>query len=183
MTSADIGIYIKKQPIGVACGLIALLLVGFYYYRNGDIEEKQAEYDTKSAEAAKLISNVTQSKNLPEEVAELQTLTKDLESRLVRAGQLAVNLQSFYKLEAECEIKLLDIRQGVLPKSAAIYGGVPYNVSIQGSFKQVMMFLTRLEGGRHFCHFSNVVFAKVAGSTDASQMMSVSLTLELLGQP
>ncbi len=187
MTTADIGGYIKKQPIGFACVVLILVLGGVYYYRSSEIEEKQAEYETKSAEAARIISNVAQSKNLTEEVAEMRALTKDMESRLVRAGQLAANLQTFYKLEAECEIKLLDIRQGTMPKTgAALYGGVPYNVGVQGSYKQIMFFLSRLETGRPFCHFSNVIFSKVAGggSDGSSQnIMNVTISLELLGQP
>ena len=104
MTSADIIARIKKQPIGFACGLICLLCIGWLYYRSGELEKRQGEFDAKAAEATKVTTNVTLSKNLAAEVAEIQGATKELESRLVRDGQLAVNLQYFYKLEAETEV-------------------------------------------------------------------------------
>ena len=186
MTSADITGHIKKQPIGFACGLLSLILAGVLYYRSSKIEENQSIYETKSAEAARIISNVSTSKTLPEQVQEIQGITKDLEARLVHAGQLAVNLQYFYKLEAETEVKLLDIRQNTFPKNSPMtYGGVPYNVTVQGSYKQVMFFMNRLENGRHFCHFSNVNLAKVpaAGDNSTQNTMTLSLIIELLGQP
>jgi Tfp pilus assembly protein PilO len=188
MTSAELIARLKKQPIGFACGLICLLCIGWLYYRGGESDKRQTEYETKSAEASKVSSNVSLSKNLPEQVAELQTVTKELEARLVKAGQLAVNYQYFYKLEAENEVKLLDLRQNPLPRNPkTIYVGVPYNVNVQGTYKNVMTFLQRLEKGRHFCRINNAVFIKTGGGTgplqNAASGITLNLTLELLGQP
>lgn len=181
MTSADIIALIKKQPIGFACVLICLACGGWLYYRSGDLEQQQQAYEAKSAEAANFSSNVALAKNLPEQVAELQTVTKELDSRLVREGQLAVNLQYFYKLEAENEVKLLDVRQNTRPRSPKVsYVGIPYNVNVQGPYKNVMAFLQRLEKGRHFCRINTANFTKSAGG-DA--VITLALSLELLGQP
>jgi len=186
MTSADVFSFLKKHPVGVACGLLSVIFAALIYFRSSIIDEKQSEYDSKAAEAAKIISNVSLSKNLREQVDEIQVQTKDLESRLIRAGQLAINLQYFYKLEAETEVKLLDVRPNALPRNSATgYSGVPYNVTVQGPYKQVMVFLNRLEHGRHFCRFTNVVFGKASGGGDSSpqNIMTVTINLELLGVP
>jgi Tfp pilus assembly protein PilO len=184
MTANDLTILIKKQPLGFGCGLVCLLAAGWLYFRGGELEKRQGEYEAKSAEAARLVSNVAASKNLPEQVAEIQVLTKELESRVVKAGQLAVNLQYFYKLEAETEVKLLDVRQNPIPRNTkTLYLGIPYNVNIQGSFKQVMAFVQRLEKGRHFCRINTANFIKLGAAGDGSTGMTLSLTLDLLGQP
>jgi Tfp pilus assembly protein PilO len=183
MTSAELIARLKKQPIGFACGLICLLCIGWLYYRGGEGDKRQAEYEAKAAEANKVTTNVSISKNLPEQVAELQGVTKELESRLVKAGQLAVNLQYFYKLEAENEVKLLDVRQNPLPRNAkGTYVGVPYNVNVQGTYKNVMGFLQRLEKGRHFCRINNATFSKAAGIGEGTGI-TLTLSLDLLGQP
>lgn len=182
MTSADIIARIKKQPVGFACGLICLLCIGWLYFRSGELEKRQAEYEAKSAEATKVISNVSVSKSLAAEVAEIQAATKDLESRLVRDSQLAVNLQYFYKLEAENEVKLLDVRQNARSKtSKSMYPGIPYNVNVQGSYKNVMAFLQRVEKGRHFCRVTSANFTKSA--TNDGPAITLALNIELLGQP
>jgi len=187
MTSADIIARIKKQPIGFACGLICLLCIGWLYFRSGAIEQRQAEYEAKSAEATQVISNVSVSKSLPAEVAEMQACVKELESRLIKDSQLAVNLQYFYKLEAETEVKLLDVRQNPRNRGAkSTYVGIPFNVNIQGTYKNVMAFLQRVEKGRNFCRVLSASMSKssVAAPGQAGVPgITVALTLELLGQP
>jgi len=189
MTSADLLAMIKKQPIGFASGVICLVCAGLLYFRGNKIEEYRVEYEAKSAEATTMLANVRNSEKLPTQVAEIQVLAKEMEGRLVKAGQLAVNLQYFYKLEAETEVKLVDVRQGNLPRGGkAAYAGIPFSVTVQGSFKQVFAFLQKLENGPHFCRFTAVVFSKQGGgeasraSTDTASV-NVSLNLELLGVP
>ncbi len=185
MNSADIIAHIKKQPVGFVCGLICLLAIGWLYYRSGETEKRQAEYEAKSAEAKKVLSNVSISKNLPAEVAEMQAATKELESRLIRDSQLAVNLQYFYKLEAETEVKLLDVRQNTRSRnSKSTYVGIPFNVNVQGTYKNTMAFLQRVEKGRHFSRIQAVTFTKSPSADGQSEPgISMAINLELLGQP
>lgn len=185
MTFADIIARVKKQPVGFVCGVICLLCAGWLYYRSDEIDRLQTDLKTTSDKAAVIRSNVGFAKNLPEQVAELQVSTKELEARLVSAGKLAVNLQYFYKLEAENEVKLLDVRQNPVSKGAkSPYVGIPYNVNVEGSYKQVMAFLQHLEKGRHFCRINTATFNKALGSAEgAPPGMTMALSLELLGQP
>ena len=187
MTSADLIATVKKQPIGFACGALCVICAALLYVRGSKIEENQAEYEAKSAEAAKILANVRFSDKLPEQVTEIQAATKDLETRLIRSGQLAVNLQYFYKLEAENEVKLTDIRQGTPAKGGKLlYMGIPYSVGVSGSYKQVVAFLQRLENGPHFCRFLTLSITKGGGSgtgPDSASSMTVTLSIELLGLP
>ena len=85
MTAADITASFKKQPVGFACGLLCLVLGGLLYLRSDVIDADQADYDTKSAQAAKIVANVSASKNLAEQVKEVQSATKEMEGRLLQA--------------------------------------------------------------------------------------------------
>ena len=125
--------------------------------------------------------------NLAEQVTEVQALGRDLESRLMRASQLAVNLQYFYRLESETEVKLLDVRQtGTNRNNKMQFATVSFIVSVQGSFAQVTNFLTKLQSGRHFCRVTGANFSKSGSGMDgnpAAADMSLALSLEILGQP
>jgi len=183
MTSADLVALLKKHPIGFGCVLLSIVCGVILFLRSGNIEAAQAELETRSAEAAKMAANIRNSGSLSEQLAEIQVHTKELEGRLLKAGQLAVNLQYFYKLETENEVKLIDVRQGSLPKNSNTpYVGIPFSVSVQGSYGQVMNFLGRLQNGRHFCRINNANFTK-ATAGNAGSLVSLSLNLELLGQP
>lgn len=185
MTSADLVALIKKHPIGFSCFLVCLICGVAIYLRYGNIAASQQDLEAKSAEVAKMTSNIRNSANLSEQVAEIQGYTKELESRLLKSSQLAVNLQYFYKLETENGVKLVDVRQNALPRNAkpSTYSGVPFSVSVQGTYSQVMNFLGRLQNGRHLCRINSANFTKVAASEGAGTLVNLSLNLELLGQP
>jgi len=186
MTNEQLFALLKKHPIGFGCGLLAVICAVVLYLRGDLIAENQTEADKQAASAARALTNIKNATNLPEQLAEAQAMTKELEDRLMRAGQLASNLQYFYKLEAENEVKLLDVRQGSVASGKGAgqknYSGVPYTVSIQGGYKQVMQFIQRLEAGRHFCRFINASFSKQTGTAYA-QGMAVTLNIEILGTP
>lgn len=187
MTGADLIAMIRKQPVGFACAVVSIGCALALYLRGDLIAESQTKYEATAKQAARVQANLKNAANLPEQLAEAQALGKELDGRLMRAGQLASNLQYFYKLEAENEIKLADLRQGAVstsrngPKSAFV--GISYSLAVQGSFKQITQFMTRLENGRHFCRYTSASFSKLGGNASATDPMSVSLNIELFGTP
>jgi len=187
MTSADIVPFLKKHPLSVSCVAVALICAGTLYFRSDIGPAMQAELEAKSAEAKKMEGNVRNSANLAQQVAEIQEQRKDLENRLLKVGQLAVNLQYFYKLEADTGVKLIDVRQNTAGRPKGLYVGIPFSVTVQGTYPQVMNFLARVEGGRHFCHVVTSSFSKIGSPTEPASSttpdMSLSLNIELLGQP
>jgi hypothetical protein len=184
MNSADLSANLKKHPIGVACALVSVACGILLYVRSSNIADSQRLNEERTAEANKMINNVRNSAGLAEQVAEVEGQRKELEGRLMKAGQLAVNLQYFYKLEAETEVKLVDVRQGNTPRNAKTqYIGVPFVVTIQGSFANVAGFLNRLQNGPHFCRINTATFNKTGGDNPGATDMSLSLSLEILGQP
>ncbi len=185
MTSADLVTLIKKHPASVACLLLCLAAGVVVYLRYGNISAGQTELESKSSELSRMTSNIRNSAGLAEQVTEIQGQTKELEARLLKAGQLADNLQYFYKLETENGVKLVDVRQNSLARNtrATAYVGIPFNVSVQGTYTQVMNFLNRLQNGRHLCRINTASFSKVAATGSAGPLVNLSLNLELLGQP
>ncbi|MDD3179851.1 MAG: hypothetical protein PHQ04_05795 [Opitutaceae bacterium] len=192
LTGEDILALIKKQPIGFACGAVAVACGVLFYFRSDKITTTQQLNVQRAGEAAKILSNVRNSASLPDQVSALQAAGKELESRVVRAGELATNLQYFYKLEAETGVKLVDARPGAVsapakgaPKTAFI--GVPFTVTAEGGFTQVFNFIQRLENGPLFCRFNTVALSKVLGGgsdgAPATDRISVNISLEFLGQP
>ncbi|HVT72112.1 MAG TPA: hypothetical protein VHD61_03175 [Lacunisphaera sp.] len=180
MTGADIVTQLKKHPLSVVCGVLSIGCAVMLYLRADKIEEYQQLSDQKATEASNTLANVRNSEKLTEQTAEMQAAAKELEGRVVKAGQLAVNLQYFYRLEADTGVKLLDVRQGGLKRGAKpdSYVGVPYSVSIQGTFPQALNFLARLEKGSHFCKFLGATMSK-----SGDDVVSLSLSLEVLGVP
>lgn len=184
MTNQELIALIKKNPIGVACGVLALAVGGALYYRSGDIPAAEAELAEKAALAEKYALNIKFSTQLPEQHEALVAANKAISERLIRASQLGTNTQFFYKLESDTGVKLIDFRQST-PTSAKPAKGafmpVAFSVAVQGSIAQVLDFLRQIESGTHY---GRVLTANCSVSPTArSAPLTLSLTLELLGQP
>lgn len=51
MTNAELMAFVRKNPISVGCGAVALLLGAAVYFRASEIPAAEAELTQKSAEA------------------------------------------------------------------------------------------------------------------------------------
>ena len=185
---AELQSMLKKHPISAVAIAISIACGVLLYVRSSTIAEKTDESAKRAEEAAKMQANITNSNNLSEQTEQVREAAKEIEARVVRPSQLATNLQYFYKMEADSGVKILDVRQNPVPPARAgapktSYVGVPYNVSVQGTFAQTLSFLKRLESGRHFPRFLSVTYTKAGGTERAADLMNLTVNLELLGQP
>ncbi|MBI5768015.1 MAG: hypothetical protein HZA93_09480 [Verrucomicrobia bacterium] len=186
MSNEELVAVVKKNPLGIGCGVLSLALFGGWYYRSGDVPAVEQEVAQKAAEAQRYELNLIHAKSLPEQHEALVAANKEVDARLVRASQLGKNVQFFYKLESESGAKLTtDPRQAPLAppaKNAAktAYNPVAFSVTVSGDLPQLLRFLRRLESG---VHYSRVLGASCTVPQERSLPLTLNLSLELLGLP
>jgi Tfp pilus assembly protein PilO len=184
MTGAELTSQIKKKPVVAVCVLVAIGCGVFYYFRSSAIDESKALLETKAKESSAMVANVRNADKLPVQTEALKKATTALEGRLVKSSQLATNLQYFYRLESDTGVKLTDVRQNQYGRANnSLYIGIPYSVTIQGSYVQVLDFIQRIEAGRHFSKFATISFNKAASGDSGGNQISASMNIELLGLP
>ncbi len=187
----DLTTYLRKYPLAIGCGtLSAALLVGLFV-RGGRAAELAALLRQKEQEGQRILDNVRDGSNFPEQYEALVAATRGLESRLIRSSERADNLQYFYRLESETGVKELSL-QPVTPsapdrrKPAAktLYTGVGFSISVQGDYAQILKFVGRLESGPHFYRLVRASVSRTkVGSAGGSAPLNLMLNLELFGLP
>lgn len=184
MNNQELFALVKKNPISVGCGALALALIAGIYLRSDAIPEAEDILAQKTAQAERYALNIKFSAQLKEHLETLVSANKEIDGRIVRASQLGTNTQYFYKLQSDSGVKLLDFRQGTadaVAKGKGTYEPIPFSVSVQGTLPQVMKFLRELESGTHYCR---ILTASCAGNAVArTQPLTLSLNLEMLGLP
>jgi hypothetical protein len=185
MTKEQLFAVIKKNPLSVGCGILALLFGLVIYLRIDLLSDAAKLLEEKTAEGERLNANVNNAAQLPEQLAALTEARAEIEKRIIRNDDLAQNLQYFYRLEADTGIKILALRQNPLApgelgaKNPSV--GIGFTVSFQGPYLNVLEFLRRLESGTHYCRLTSASMATPGGNRTGP--IAVSLSLELLGQP
>ncbi len=186
MTNEELLALLKKNPIGVICGVLSLALGAGIYFRSDEVPAAEAELAQKSEEGARLAANLQNAAQLKEQNDALTIAEKELESRLMHASQTLTNLQLFYKLESDTGVKMTVNSQGSLaaaPKSAGktIYSIVPFTITVQGSIAQLVDYLHRLESNARYCRVVSVTCS--APTSERGAPITLALNLELLGVP
>jgi hypothetical protein len=185
MTNADVLAFIKKNPIGVGCGVLSLALAAGIYYRGGQVPDAEAALADKSAEGRRYSANLKNAAQMKEQLEAIVAANAEIDRRLVHVSESLSNSQFFYKAESESGVKLGVLTQTttVAPKAAGKTPFVPvgFTVTVQGNLAQELKFLRILESGAHYCR---VLSASCSGSpTDHNAPLNLSLTIELLGLP
>ncbi|HWA86015.1 MAG TPA: hypothetical protein VG710_07330 [Opitutus sp.] len=185
MTNKQVIAFLKKNPISVGCGVIALALAAGIYLRRDGLPAAEEQLNKLSDEGDRLATNIKYSAQLQEQLNTLLEADKKIDTRIVRASELAKNLQFFYKLESDTGTKISDLHQDAFsPKKGAkgVFTPIGFGFSVTGEYPALLDFLRRLEHGVHFCR---VVTANVGVGSDLERPkpLKLNLTLELLGQP
>jgi len=200
LTNEQVVAAVKKNPLITSCVALSLILAAAIYYRSDLVQQATDQLKEKSATGERLALNIKNAAQLPEQLKNLTAANKEIDTRLVRVGQLANNLQYFYKLEADTGVKLIDLRQVAgaprtgKEKEKLNYLPVMFNLTVQGPYTQVFDFLRRLESGTHYCCIVTSTFTPAAGGSGESNggntsalirsdSINLVLSLELLGVP
>jgi hypothetical protein len=193
MTNQEAIAAVKRNPISFVCGALSIVFGLTIYLRDEEIPGAEAEMALRTADRDRAALNIKYSAQLNEQAESLAASVKEIESRLVRPGELGNNTQYFYTLEKLTGIKITDLRQSTLSGAVGAASGavaarapkvtylpVGFAIGAQGTLPQILNFLRQLENGSHY---SRVLSASIVGnSAPRNQILSISLTLELLGQ-
>jgi hypothetical protein len=185
MSNEELIAFLRKNAVAVGC-VVASLAIGVTIYLRSDLlPEAEKVFAQNAQKAALLAANIEDSQQLKEQHTALAASNQTISDRMIRVGQLAENLQYFYRLESDTGAKLTDLRQvpqpAPLTKNApkTAFSPVGFAVTAQGTYPQLMDLLRRLEGGEHYCRVLTCSVHPVAEQRGGAIQMALSL--ELLG--
>lgn len=189
LTTKDLPALLKKHPLVAGCALLSLILLVGSYIRSSRLSELSYELKQTESEGQRVLDNIRNGANLPEQFDAISAATKDLESRLVRGTERARNQQYFYRLESETQVKEVNLQpvssSGPQRGLKTIYAGVGYSVAVEGDYRRILGFLQRIESGPHFCRIISGSISRRGqrGVAESTPTITLSLSVELLGLP
>ena len=183
MTTQDLTAGFKRNPVAVICGVLCVAFIAAIFLRNGLVAEAETTLEAKTAEGQKYATNIQYSAQLKDQVDAVTAANKEIESRIIRASQMAMNMGYFYKLENDTKIKMIDSRQltpASVPKPAkGAFLPVSFAVAVQGDLNLVLTFLRQVENGVHYARINNATLSGNAVQRGAP--LTLSLSVDLLG--
>jgi hypothetical protein len=188
LTGAQLVAAIKKHPLASVAILVSFGCAVALYLRADARPAVVSELEQRAAEGERIEENIRNSAQLAEQRAALQEASTAIDARLIRASNLADNLQLFYRIESETGAKITELKQtGVVPPPPKgpkpTYSPIGFTVGLRGSYPQVLDFLRRLETGAPFARIIAANLSNPPESLDKSAFVSLTINVELLGTP
>jgi hypothetical protein len=179
----------KKHPLGFSAFGLALLLFIGTSVRSGSKEDFLLQVEEVTAKGQKLKNNLKYAAELDQQLTAISGASIEVTDRAIITAALATNLQYFYRIESDLGIEYTDLRQGVppAPVGGASFLSVPYNVSVQGTYTQLLEFIRRLETGVHFVRFKSTSLSpgrNVGESTPdpTNPVLALAISIDILGK-
>src|ERR1035441_10749911 len=111
MTSPEFIGFLRKNVICVTCLVVSVAIGVTIYLRNGLLPEAEKVLSETSKQGELMLANIEDAHQLKEQHVALVSANQAIANRMIHVGQLAENLQYFYRLESETSTKLTDPRQ------------------------------------------------------------------------
>ena len=183
MSNEEVLAFLKKNVISVACVVISIGLGFGIYYRTDLLPDAEKVLADRTQQGELLAANIEDSAQLKDQHSAISALNDEISARTIREAQRAENLQYFYRLESDTNTKLTALRQVPVPpplKNApkTNFIAVPFSLTAQGDYPQLMDLLRKLEIGEHYCR---VITCSLRPLSDMrGGQLQLSLSIELL---
>jgi hypothetical protein len=184
MNLAGLEASLRSNLPGVALGGLVLLLGAISFWRSDALAVAEKQLAQKQVLANRLGRNVKQAAQLPAQTAALSAARQALDARILRGGEIGPHAEFFYRLEREAGVKLTELRpQPALPPpkgAAPRVIPVPFTLSVQGSWPQLLEFLELLESDDRYVRVQTMSI--VANPANRQEALSTTLAVELAGR-
>ena len=145
---------LKAYPLAVLSVLVFLICSAAILLRAGAVADLSVHEADLNLRIRTINQNVRNANNLDKDFEEIKRLVDQIEARLFKRDQRAVNINFFYTLENRLNIRILNISQ--MPNEDSLYakGGarelklhstITYNISLNGNFEDILLFLYELQ--------------------------------------
>jgi len=183
----------RRNLVLTLSGLVILFCLAFHFFRGEQVTRLAAEYDDLEIKRSRMLKNIRNSIELDEDLETLNALNSTIRQRLFDAEDLATNQNYFYQIESATGARLEKMQQFVKPlpdarrnkkermlamKSA--YQKISYDMSVQGSYESILMFLRAVEGGEAFSVLDGFSVVSTEGFEGRPEV-SMRITFDVLG--
>ncbi len=182
MSNEEVVLFLRKNVISVTCVVLSIAMGVVWYMRSDRLPEAEKVLADKQQQGELLAANIEDSNQLKEQFTALTASNEAISNRMIRVGQLAENLQYFYRLESETNTKLADLRPipwSPPPKNAPKTNFTPvgFGLTAQGDYAQLMDLLRKLETGEHYCRVTTCTLHPLTEMRGGQIGMTINLEL------
>lgn len=189
MKPKDILDRLKRYPIAVICAIIVVVCIVALVLRGGVLDELSAKENELNARLRVIETNAENAKDLAADVEQVESQVAEIEARLFRRDERAINTNFFYAFEDRVDLLISSVSQLAIEDAALGEGGpnalklhsvIPYDIVVQGSFQEIVKLLYEFHAHDAFIRVSDLQISsgERTGAGELSARMRVLVLAE-----
>lgn len=182
---------LKSYPLAILCVLVILVCAVIIFLRGDIASELSAKEDDLNVRILTIDRNIKNAKNLKEDVDELQSYIDQINGRLFNRDQRAVNINFFYAMEDQLDVRISNISQmsdedEIYAKGGSrelkLYSTISYDISVDGQFGDILEFLYELQRVDSFIRVVSVQLGDAGRSEGQTGELQARIRLVVLAE-
>lgn len=178
MNLSLLGKKLLQFPVLFVCGIVLPLLVILLIMRGPKVAQYDAEMDKLEREWTNIQTNIERSTGLREDIDLLEAGLEEIQGRLMRVEEVAVNHEFFYAMERQTGIILRQFSQGSatlgqdLPmggEGMRNFSSIPYNFVMEGTLEQILTFIELLDRQPYIVRLDSLNISRPAETTQSGE--------------
>ncbi|MDQ8183396.1 hypothetical protein [Pelagicoccus sp. SDUM812005] len=183
--------YLRKNYVIAICSAVVVVCLGVYFVRNDQITRLAADADDLSVRHSRILKNLKFASDIEADLEEIKRMDAEVNARLFAPEDLATNQRYFYQVESATGVEMSNIQQVIKPlpdakrdkkarKKAEMspYQEIIYDMSVTGTYLEVLSFVRAIEGGSAFAVVESVSITgakNTVGEPEVEMRLSVSV--------
>mgnify|MGYP005869452303 CR=1 FL=1 len=179
---------LKKYPLAIVCFFIFLGCLAFIFVRGDQLTELTTEEASLKDRLEVIERNARYATDLEGQLEQIRSAVEEIDTRLFKVGERAVNTNFFYGMEAMFGIRLTSINQrpgsyifynkGEI-KELKHYSTMVYNLSLTGQLTDLLSFIYQL---RQVEPFMRVADLQMSTANRETGSLECSLTVVVMSE-
>ena len=180
---------LKKNP-SILFGVVALVVCfGVGFLRTNQLTKLSDLEAELNAKLDKISLNIKHSKNIEPDTQKLEELVGAIDERLFIAEERSTNIDFFYSFEDKLDIVISEVDQlegsvvrfsGNGPDKLKLYSVVSYDITVSGSFHEILRFLYEIYQTDPIMRVSDFQIDATAGRDGTPGKLSASVRIAVL---
>lgn len=180
---------IRRYPIATGAVGVTLALLAIFFLRGNAVPGLEVREADLVAQVRLIESNAQSATGLSGDLDTVEATVEEIESRLFDREELAINTSFFYGLDDQLGAQVREVtqagaetaRRGDANKGLKTYSVITYNLSVAGSYAELVEFLGVVDSVSPFARVSSFELKQGSGA-GGKNSINLNMKVEVLGR-
>lgn len=182
---------IKRYPIAIICSLLTLVGAALIFMRGDVLDSLHAEEEQLAARFAVLDRNTKNSKNIAEDLEQLELSSAAIEGLLFDRKKRAINTNFFYSFADGLDVEITQVSQKGQasdlfaksgPHELSLHSAISYDITAIGKYADLLEFLHQYFVVDAIARVSGFRLAHEAGDLQGQPQLRLDMQVMVLSK-